>query len=240
MLFPAPHAENIALEKPTWQIDDYESYTKAPKAVDGNKNPVFNQKSCACTKSNEHAWWSVDLKAEYDVTNVKITNRNAAGTLFLSLQWCYNECDGVSNHRRLDCLLNRLLRRRSKKTLKLRVTDPCEANSLVTGEFPSQRASNAEMVPFDDVIMYKNDTIPVCVILTKQQLYWLLSRLCMDSTSFLERHMCVMAFQVTRNSIVCSIVCLGSSERQTQEVGITGPLWGESTGDRWIPLTKGQ
>ena len=21
---------------------------------------------------------------------------------------------------------------------------------------------------------------------------------------------------------------------------ITGPLWGESTGDRWIPLTKGQ
>ena len=29
------------------------------------------------------------------------------------LQWCYNERDGVSNHRRLDYLLNRLFRCRS-------------------------------------------------------------------------------------------------------------------------------
>ena len=37
-------------------------------------------------------------------------------------------------------------RRRSKKTSKLRVTGLCEGNSTVTGEFPSQRASNAENV----------------------------------------------------------------------------------------------
>ena len=49
----------------------------------------------------------------------------------------------VSNHRRLDCLLNRLLRCRSKKT-SLGVTGLCEGNSLVTSEFPSQRTSNAE------------------------------------------------------------------------------------------------
>ena len=38
------------------------------------------------------------------------------------LQWRHDGRDCVSNHRRLDCLLNRLLMRRSKKTAKLRVT----------------------------------------------------------------------------------------------------------------------
>ena len=37
-------------------------------------------------------------------------------------------------------------RRRSKKTSKLRVAGLCEGNSAVTGEFPAQRASNAENV----------------------------------------------------------------------------------------------
>ena len=63
-----------------------------------------------------------------------------------TLHWRHNERDGVSNHRRLDGLLNRLFRRRSKKTSKLRVTGLCEGNSPVTGEFPSQMASNAENV----------------------------------------------------------------------------------------------
>ena len=62
------------------------------------------------------------------------------------LQRRHNERDGVSNHRRPDCLLIRLFRRRSKKTSKLRVTGLCEGNSPVTGEFPAQRASNAENV----------------------------------------------------------------------------------------------
>ena len=62
------------------------------------------------------------------------------------LQWPHNERDGVSNHQHLDCLLNGLFRRRSKKTSKLRVTDLCVGNSPVTGEFPAQRSSNAENV----------------------------------------------------------------------------------------------
>ena len=48
----------------------------------------------------------------------------------------------VSNHQHHDCLLNRLFRRRSKKTSKLRVTGLCAG----TGEFPAQMASNAENV----------------------------------------------------------------------------------------------
>ena len=67
-------------------------------------------------------------------------------TLPVTLQWRCNERDGVSNHRRLKCLLNRLFRRRSKKTSKLRVTGLCDGNSPVTGEFPTQRASNAANV----------------------------------------------------------------------------------------------
>ena len=66
------------------------------------------------------------------------------------LQWRDNERDCVSNHRRINCVLNRLFRRRSQKTQKVRVTGLCAWNSPVTGEFPAQSASNAEN---DDVIM---------------------------------------------------------------------------------------
>ena len=61
-------------------------------------------------------------------------------------QWRHNGRDGVSNHQPSDCLLNRLFRRRPKKTSKLRVTGPCEGNSPVTGEFAAQMASNTENV----------------------------------------------------------------------------------------------
>ena len=62
------------------------------------------------------------------------------------LQWYHSEHDGISNHRHLDGVLDCLFRRRSKKTSKLCVTGLCEGNSAVTGEFPSQRASDAENV----------------------------------------------------------------------------------------------
>ena len=74
------------------------------------------------------------------------------GSIF-TIQWRHNGCDGVSNHQPNDCLLNRLFGRKTKKTSKLRVTGLWEGNSPVTGEFPAQMASNAEMFPFDDVIM---------------------------------------------------------------------------------------
>ena len=64
----------------------------------------------------------------------------------LSLQWRHNGHENVSNYRRLDCLLSRLFRRKSKKTSKLCVTGLCEGNSPVIGEFPAQRANNAENV----------------------------------------------------------------------------------------------
>ena len=61
----------------------------------------------------------------------------------IPLRWRHNGRASVSNHQPHDCLLNRLFRRRSKKTSKLRVTGLCVGNSPGTGEFPTQRPSNA-------------------------------------------------------------------------------------------------
>ena len=63
-----------------------------------------------------------------------------------TIRWRHNERADVSNHRRLQCLLNCLFRRRSKETSKLCVTGRCEGNSPVTGEFPAHRACYAENV----------------------------------------------------------------------------------------------
>ena len=52
----------------------------------------------------------------------------------------------MSNHQPHHYLLKRLFRCWSKETSKLRVTGLCEGNSPVTGEFPAQRANNAENV----------------------------------------------------------------------------------------------
>ena len=73
--------------------------------------------------------------------------------IMMKLQWRHNERGYVSNHQRLDCLLNRLLRHKSKKTPKLPVTGLCEGTSPVTGEFPSQRPVKRKMFQSHDVIM---------------------------------------------------------------------------------------
>ena len=65
---------------------------------------------------------------------------------FITLRWRHNDHAGVSNHQPHGCLLNRLFRRKSKKTSKLRVTGLCAGNSPGTGEFPAQMASYAENV----------------------------------------------------------------------------------------------
>ena len=62
------------------------------------------------------------------------------------LQWRYDGHDVVSNQQPHKCLLNRLFRRKSKKTSKLSVTGFCAENSPVIAEFPAQRASYAANV----------------------------------------------------------------------------------------------
>ena len=75
-----------------------------------------------------------------------------------AFQWRHNGHDGVPNHQPYLCLLNRLSRRRSKKTSKLRVTGLCEGNSPVNS--PHKGPVTRKMFPFDDVIMaWKHRTL---------------------------------------------------------------------------------
>ena len=108
-------------------------------------------KMCVITYQNSHLgvnkigthqfrWWlGADIQASLLTLTVILD-----ALWHISLRWRHNEHDGVSNHQPHDCLPNRLFRRRSKETSKLPVTGPSVGNSPVTGEFPAQRASNAE------------------------------------------------------------------------------------------------
>ena len=73
--------------------------------------------------------------------------KQPSGESFLprtTLRWRHNGRDSVSNRQPHHCLLNRLFRRRSKKTSKLHVTGLCVGNSPGNNEFPAQVASNTE------------------------------------------------------------------------------------------------
>ena len=81
----------------------------------------------------------------------------------MPVEWRHNERDGISNHRRLDCLLNRLFRRRSKETsVKLRVTGLCEGNSPVN--YLHKGLVTRKKFPLDYVIMLTPLTIFMMVI----------------------------------------------------------------------------
>ena len=86
--------------------------------------------------------WSTFVKCQAIIwTNVKLLSIWPIGTSFvellneiqtlhsiylkMSLHWRHNGPDSASNHQPHDCLLNRLFRRRSTKTSKLRVTGLC-------------------------------------------------------------------------------------------------------------------
>ena len=71
-----------------------------------------------------------------------------------SLHWRHNDHDGVSNHQPHGCLLNRLFRRRSKKTTKLRVTGLCVGNSPGPVNSLHKGPVTQKVFPFDDVIMW--------------------------------------------------------------------------------------
>ena len=71
----------------------------------------------------------------------------------IALHWRHNDHDVVSNHQPHGYLLNRLFRRRSKKTSKLRVTGRCVGNSPGPVKSPHKGPVTRKMLPFDDVIM---------------------------------------------------------------------------------------
>ena len=88
-------------------------------------------------------------------------------SIIIPLLWRHNGPGSVSNHQPHDCLLNRLFRRRSNKTSKLRVTGLCAGDSPKTGEFPTQMASNAENISiwWWNHMMVPRQSLLFCVII---------------------------------------------------------------------------
>ena len=66
--------ENIAAHKPASQSSTaYEG--EASRAVDGNRNNAWNNRSVTHTDFQDHSWWKVDLAKEEGVGTVRIYNR---------------------------------------------------------------------------------------------------------------------------------------------------------------------
>ena len=84
-------------------------------------------------------WVSVDL--------------SSTGLLGSPLRWLHNGRNSVSKHQPHNCLLNRLFRRRSKKTSKLRITGLCVGNSLGPVNSPHMWPVTWKIFPFDDLIL---------------------------------------------------------------------------------------
>ena len=138
------------------------------------------------------------------------------------LQCHHNEIASVSNHQPYDCLLNRLFTRRSKKTSKLRVTGLCVRNSPTTGEFPAQRASKAE-----NVSIWLRHHAGGCFTTFDE----------LPIGGFVVSHFCGWC------NITYTLANILSEIRwrfRIDDAQRHWSLWGENTGDRWIPLTKGQ
>ena len=95
---------------------------------------IYTSVNYTIVDSDNKGWWGLNIRKRikywYSIT----------------LQWRHNEGDDVSNHRRHDCLLNRLFRRRSKKTSTSNVTGLYEGNSQVTVWFRSQRTISVKNV----------------------------------------------------------------------------------------------
>ena len=77
-----------------------------------------------------------------------------------SLQWRRNGPDGVSNHQPHHWLLKRLFRRRSKNTIKLRVTGLCTGIHQSPVNSPHTWPVTRKMFSFDAVIMIH----PICYL----------------------------------------------------------------------------
>ena len=74
------------------------------------------------------------------------------------MQWRRENIEQMLTHKRnrtacIHCLLNRLFRRRSKKTSKLLVTSLCEGNPPVTSGSPHKGPVTRKMSLFDDTTM---------------------------------------------------------------------------------------
>ena len=120
-----------------------------------NQYKTITMRSYACHGVSNYKWNS---KASYNWYFVRGIYRSPTIPFFKSQQHCSDVMMGAmaSQITSLTIVYSTVYsRRRSTWTSKPRVTALCGGNSSVTGEFPTQKASNAEYVSIDDVIMHQ-------------------------------------------------------------------------------------
>ena len=111
------------------------------KKISGNHVEVWSQSITMPMHLQQAKWWS------------------RLGAVCIPLQCCHNGHDGVSNHQPFECLLNRLFRRRSKKTSKLCLTGLMRGIHRWPVNSPHKGPVARKMFPFDDVIMPDRDLV---------------------------------------------------------------------------------
>ena len=88
---------------------------------------------------------NVDNNAWHDVINITMTSI---------------KLHGVSNHWQPDCLFYGLFKLAWLKTLKTPISGSCEGIPPVTGGFPSQRSSNAKVIPWRHLSRFLDQISP--------------------------------------------------------------------------------
>ena len=121
-----------------------------PQLTSGRRN-VYASKF-----SQQRPWFGEILYITCQIMSPYFFHVKKSGSIWWTLQWRHNDHDCVSNHQPRGCLLNRLFRRTSKKTSKLRVTGLCVGNSPGPVNSPHKGPVTRKMFPFDDVIMKKH------------------------------------------------------------------------------------
>ena len=84
------------------------------------------------------------------------------------LQWHHNGRDGVSNHQRHVCLLNRIFKHRSKKISKLRATGLSAGIHQWPVNSPHKGPVTRKMFQFDDVIMVSEIVLKISTFSVKK------------------------------------------------------------------------
>ena len=154
------------------------------------------------------------------------------------LQWHHNEHDGVSITGVSIVCTSVCLGAGQRKKSKLRVTGLCEGNSPVTGEFPAQKASNAENV----FIWWRHHEILNGAV-------FFMASFVRDSELVIASQTNTMPSDTLVPSEISRYIAAFRGPLQYKDITrmtsphgnifwVTGHLCGEFTGDRWITRTK--
>ena len=135
------------------------------------------------------------------------------------LQWHHNECNGMSNHRHLNCLLNLLFNCKSKKHL-----------SSMSLAFVRGIHWWLVYSPHKEPVMQKMFSVDVILLSA-----WLdLPKVLVICYSRYHQDIWHKCSRLLTQAFIQALL------KQNIKVLHHWPLCGEFTGDRWIPLTKGQ